>query len=251
MLTTERHLLILQILDAQDTVTIHELLATLGISESTLRRDLQTLEDQGALIRVHGGAQRKDPLTYEASLKEKTQKYHDEKRAIAQFAARFIQPNEIIYLDAGSTTLEMINYLPKEANLKIVTNAISHGVHLTELGFEAIILGGTIKSSTLAIIGATALQQVQKMYFDRVFLGTNGIDLQAGFTTPDSEEAYLKQMAATQGTHTYVLADYSKFNRRSFTQFLSLDQAQIITNTCPKELLKPIEKQTKIMEVTK
>lgn len=251
VLTDERYQFILAFLEKNQTITIHEIKQSIGSSDSTIRRDLQVLEDRGLLIRVHGGAKKKQQLNYEASMAEKKERYQQEKKAIAKFAAKLIQPNDIIYLDAGSTTLEMIPLLPKNLSLTVVTNSITHAILLLDEQIPTIILGGTLKESTNAILGSSALKQLQQFYFDKAFIGTNGIDTRAGFTTPDPEEAFLKQTAASHSQKTYVLADHSKFKERSFTQIFPLSNGQIITDYCPKDEKEKIQKMTKMTEVLK
>lgn len=251
MLTNERHQYILNFLEAHGTITIHEIADALTTSESTIRRDLQFLENQKLLLRVHGGAQRKTQLNHEASMTEKREQHCLEKQKIAKFAATLIQDNDTIFLDAGSTTLEMISFLPTDTSLKVVTNAVTHALELLERGIETIILGGTLKQTTNAIVGITAVQQLQQLYFDKAFLGINGIDDQAGYTTPDVEEAFIKKTAVNQSQKNYILADHSKFKQRSFVQVIPLPQAEIITDTCPKGYIKELRKQTSVKEVIK
>ena len=120
---------------------------------------------------------------------------------------------------------------------------------LLERGIETIILGGTLKRTTNAIVGPTAVEQLQQLYFDKAFLGMNGIDEQAGYTTPDTEEAIIKKTAARQSQEAFVLGDRSKLKQRSFVQVLSLKQAMILTDNCPKDYLKTLKKHTKVTEV--
>lgn len=249
MLTNERHQYILNYLETHGTITIHEISAALATSESTIRRDLQFLEDQKLLLRVHGGAQRKTQLNHETSMAEKRQLHLIEKQKIAKYAGTLIKEGDTIFLDAGSTTLEMIPYLPTDPTLKVVTNSVTHALQLLERGIETIILGGTLKRTTNAIVGPTAVEQLQQLYFDKAFLGMNGIDEQAGYTTPDTEEAIIKKTAARQSQEAFVLADRSKLKQRSFVQVLSLKQAMILTDNCPKDYLKTLKKHTKVTEV--
>lgn len=249
MLTEERYQFILSFLETNQTITIHEIIRSLGASESTIRRDLQTLEDRGLLIRVHGGAKKKQQLNYEPSMIEKKAQHHSEKNAIAHLAISQLQPNDMIYLDAGSTTLEMIPLLPKDYHLTVVTNSVTHAIQLLDAQIPTIILGGSLKMRTNAILGSTAVQQLQQLNFDKAFLGINGIDLQAGFTTPDPEEAFLKKTAANQSQKTFILADHSKFKERSFSQVFPLVNAQILTDNCPADILHKIQKITSITEV--
>lgn len=253
MLTEERYQFILSYLEEHQTITIHEIAASLGSSDSTIRRDLQALEDQELLIRIHGGAKKRHQLNYEPSMNEKKSQHQSEKSAIAKYAASLVQENDVIYLDAGSTTLEMVPFLPKNVALTVVTNSVTHALRLLEEQIPTIILGGLLKESTNAILGSTAVQQLQQLYFDKAFLGINGIDIKAGFTTPDPEEAFLKKTAAAQSQKIYVVADHSKFQERSFSQVAPLtnSHAMILTDFCPTDIATKFKKLTKIMEVSK
>lgn len=251
MLTEKRHEYILQQLKANGIVTINDLLVPLEASESTIRRDLQHLEDQGLLIRVHGGAKRIHRLKHEAKITERTGQFHSEKVTIARFAAELIKAEEVIYLDAGSTTFEMIPFIPTHLQIKVVTNSVKHAAALTEREIDTHILGGSVKIVTNAVLGSQATQQLQLYHFDRAFLGMNGMDTQAGFTTPDPEEAFLKTTAMKQSDVTYVLADHSKFQQVTFTKVADLEVATILTDFCPNGQYQKFTKYTKIQEVNK
>lgn len=153
MLTEERHQRILALLEETDIVKVSELIHQLQASESTIRRDLQELEAQGVLVRIHGGAKKIQHLGFEPNMKEKTQKFQVEKQKIAQYAVSLIKKDEVIYLDAGTTTLEMIPFLSSISNVKVVTNSVKHAALLIDQGIETLILGGTIKISTNAVLG--------------------------------------------------------------------------------------------------
>lgn len=249
MLTEERQQKILQLLDQQNIVKLHDLIEELGASESTIRRDLQELENRNLLERIHGGAKKIQQLGYEADMVTKSQENIEAKQAIAQYAASLVHQDEVIYLDAGSTTLEMINYLSSDLKLIVVTNSVKHAAALIDRQIETIILGGTIKLSTNATHGYNSIQLLEQFRFNKVFMGMNGIDQKGGYTTPDPEEAVLKRMAIRQSEEAFILADHSKFNVITFTRVAALEEATVITDHCPADHLAAYQALTKIKEV--
>lgn len=250
MLTEERHQRILALLEETDIVKVSELIHQLQASESTIRRDLQELEAQGVLVRIHGGAKKIQHLGFEPNMKEKTQKFQVEKQKIAQYAVSLIKKDEVIYLDAGTTTLEMIPFLSSISNVKVVTNSVKHAALLIDQGIETLILGGTIKISTNAVLGSGASEQLRKLRFNRCFIGMNGAHVDAGFTTPDPEEAMIKKIAIENSQKAYVLLDHSKFQQTTFAQVAAIEDAEIITEFCPKNYAAKFRTQTTIMEVS-
>jgi DeoR family fructose operon transcriptional repressor len=250
MLTEERHQRILALLEESEIVKVSELIQQLQASESTIRRDLQELEGQNALVRIHGGAKKVQQLGFEPNMKEKTQKFQAEKQKIAQYAVSLIKNEEVIYLDAGTTTLEMIPFLSTISDLKVVTNSVKHASLLIDQGIETLILGGTIKISTNAVLGSGASEQLRKLRFNRCFIGMNGAHLEAGFTTPDPEEAMIKKIALENSQKAYVLVDHSKFQQTTFAQVSAIEDAEIITDFCPKSYLAKFRSKTTVMEVS-
>ena len=250
MLTDERQQRILSTLEENDIITIAELIEPLEASESTIRRDLQHLENQGLLIRVHGGAKKKQQLNFEANMMEKEAKFHEEKLAIGRYAANLIKPKDVIYLDAGTSTMAMIPFIEPDLGIKVVTNSVMHAALLVEKNIETVILGGTIKLSTNAITGFSTATQLQQFRFNKAFMGMNGAHLENGFTTPDPEEAIIKKLAIAQSQMSFVLLDGSKFQQTAFTHVADLTQAEIITSKAPKEIMKKMQLQTRITEVS-
>lgn len=248
MLTEERQQAILRLLEAENIVKVTQLIKVLDASESTIRRDLQELENQHLLERIHGGAKKIQQFGFEADMHTKSQENIDAKKAIAVLAASLIAPEDIIYLDAGTTTYELISHLDPAAQLKVVTNSVKHAAALIDRNIDTIILGGAIKLSTNAAHGYAAIEYLQQFRFNKVFMGINGIDLTAGFTTPDPEEAILKRMAIQQSEISYVLADHSKFGKVTFTQVVPIQSATIVTDHCPEHLRTAIQEVTVIKE---
>lgn len=228
MLTEERQAAILALLEKQQVVKSKELVEQLDASESTVRRDLATLEAEGELIRIHGGAKKKYTIDEEEAMEDKTIKNVHDKRLIAKKAVSTVQDGETIYLDAGSTTYECIEFLAAK-KVTVVTNGIPHAVALVEKGVNTILIGGQIKPKTKAVVGATASAQLEQYQFTDAFLGMNGIHSTYGLTTPDVEEAALKKTALQQANQSYVLADASKFDKVHFVRVCELDDAILVT----------------------
>lgn len=249
MLTPERHEMILQFLKESSIVKIQDLVDKTNTSESTIRRDLIQLEEEKKLKRVHGGAARLQGKLEESSMIEKATKNIQEKRQIAKYAASLIEAGDCVYLDAGSTVMEMIEYLPLK-DIVIVTNGLMHINRLLEKQVSTYILGGFAKYKTNAVIGRGALESLQHYRFDKCFIGVNGIHSQFGFTTPDQEEAMIKEEAMALSSEVFVVSDHTKFSEVSFAKITDLERATIITNELDDEMKKKYASKTTIKVVT-
>ena len=242
MLFEDRILEILKIIQENGSIENSELLKVLNISEATLRRDLTYLEKENKIKRVRGGAIANNIVKNEISIKEKINN-QESKRKIAKIAEQFISNGDYIYLDAGTTTYELIDYM-KDKNVKVVTNGISNLEKLISNNIETYIIGGRVKEKTLAIVGTKALRDLSEFSFDKAFIGINGIN-ENGFSTHDVEEAILKRQAINNSNKVYILADHSKFDMTYFSNVAKLEEATIITDK--KEINPKIKKRTKII----
>ncbi len=231
MLARERQNKILDILENKSAITVTEIKDILKTSESTIRRDFTELHNKGKLIKVFGGAisTQENYEAFELSVDEKSEMNIEEKREIAKKAVTFINDNDFVYLDAGTTTNYMIDYI-KASNVTFVTNAVTHAQKLSKKGAKVILLGGELKPSTEAIIGSITTQIVQNFNFNKGFFGTNGISIKKGFTTVDINEALIKKISLQQCEKAFVLADNSKFNQVSCIKFAQYYDATIITD---------------------
>lgn len=234
MLAEQRARAILQQLSQRQTVSVAELCQITGASEATIRRDLNALARQGRLVKVHGGAtslEEEEFLAREPDLATK-QRYVREKERIARYAAALVGDDDVVYLDTGTTVLHMADHL-KGSNALFVTSSVEFAVRLTEHNLHVYVLGGTLKLGTVDIVGAEALHALGRYNFTKVFLGTSGISVSQGFTTPDPEAAALKALAASKGQAVYMLADASKFGRVTAATILPLEAARIVTDQLP------------------
>ena len=249
MLTEERFAKIVKIVNQEGTVTVLELAQAIGISESTIRRDLNQLDKLGRIRKVHGGATAAVLMSdgHERNMQEKYSRNIEEKRAIAAYAATLVHPNDFVFLDAGSTTEQMAEYL-EENTAFYVTNGITLAQKLAARGFKTMLLAGRVKASTDAVIGMEAVSSLARYHFTRGFFGTNGITVAEGFTTPDLEEAANKRAAMEHCRQCYVLADHSKFDTLSNITFGELGPAKIITAR-GNVRLKNYKQHTEVIEV--
>lgn len=240
MLTQERYQYILSVLDDRRAVSVAELTQELNISESTIRRDLNALAKMGKLNKVHGGAtylEQRNRVTHEDQVEIRRRIYSSKKDAIGRYAATLIEPEDFVYIDAGTTTASMIPYL-KEKNAIYVTNAMEIASKLVRRGFTTYTLAGRIRHITEAIVGSEAEQSIHKYHFTKGFFGVNGISIEAGYSTPNIEEARIKEMAMKHCYQAFILADSSKFSINSSVTFGELEDAAIITDKLTDDIYK-------------
>lgn len=230
MLIEKRFREILEIVNREKSVTVQELMNVLDASESTIRRDLNTLDSEGKLVKVHGGAVAVESVFSgtDSEVGVRQELYPAEKAAIAEYAASLIEDGDFVYIDAGTTTEKLIDYLNVK-NAVFVTNSWLNAKKLARRGFVSYILGGEFKSNTEVVVGAEALDGLLKYNFTKGFFGTNGITRKEGFSTPDVKEAAVKKKAMGRCAVRYVLADSSKFSKISPVTFASFSEAEVIT----------------------
>ena len=236
MLAEERLSRIMKLLSQQRTATVQELCEALDASESTIRRDLNELDRMGKVNKVHGGATLPDSqfLADEPTMAAKEALAVVQKKCIAKAAAALITAEDFVFLDAGSTTLALVRELSGPAlDARYVTNGVAHARLLAQKGCRVFLPGGLLRPQTEAIIGAAAMAALQQYNFTKAFLGANGIDLVAGFTTPDPEEAAVKACAARRAHEVWFLADDTKFGSIYPAVIAGLQNGSILTNRCP------------------
>lgn len=247
MLNQERYQLIQDIINERNTVTVAELAEALDTSESTIRRDLTALDELGKIRKFFGGATtiKHNGGFYEDAVSVREAIMSEEKTQIAKFAASIITNNDFVYIDAGTTTSRLIDFITND-KATYITNGIAHGRKLIKKGFNAYIIGGKIKAVTEAVIGAEGIANLRNFNFSKAFMGTNGIDTVAGYTTPDIEEAMIKEAAIKKSYTSFILADSTKFKRVLPVTFSKLDRCCIITD---KLLDRSIGNETIVKEV--
>ena len=222
-------------LESSGSVTVQELTEHFGASESTIRRDLNALHKKGVLIKVFAGAVRAEDRvsTKDEKVSARESVFSEEKKRVARYAAALIEEDDFVYLDAGTTTGYMIPFLTEKSAV-FVTNAVSHALKLSDNGFRVILIGGELKAATEAIVGNEAYAYLQRYNFTKGFFGANGVSRSSGFTTPDINEALIKECAMKHSRKRYVLCDSSKFHMTSPVSFGEFHSAKIITEKKPE-----------------
>lgn len=231
MLTEERQAYILELVKEKGAITVNELTTLLGASESTIRRDLNSLDEIGKLKKVHGGATLIEQgfISNEDSVSVKEQLCIEEKKAIASYAATMIHEDDFVFIDAGTSTEWLIEYIvPTKATF--VTNGIVHAQKMLAKNLRTYVIGGLVKATTHAIIGAEAVNNMKKFNFTKSFIGTNGVHPIYGFTTLDIEEAMVKMEAINRSHTSIILADHTKFDKYSAVTFADIEKACVITD---------------------
>lgn len=233
MIAYERGLKILELLEKKEVSTLDEILKCFeGASESTIRRDLKKLAGEGQITLVRGGGVYLNTDSYEAPVKAKTNQYMDAKEMIAKYAAGFVKEGDSVYIDSGSTTLQMVKYI-KNMNINIVTSNILVYSELQQAKAQCYILGGELNVDTASVYGTTTNEFLTQSYFDKAFIGVSGFSEKVGINTPDMREAIKKQIVKVQSAETYVLADSSKAGKNTMCKIYELGEVAII---CDKEV---------------
>ena len=236
MIQEERFSRILNEVNMSGTVTVQELKVSLGISESTIRRDLTELDRKGRLLKVRGGAvsNENELVSQDFGVDIREAQNVAAKRLIAAYAASLITDDDFVYIDAGTTT-ELLCRELENCSAHFVTNGLSQAKVLAQKGMKVFVLGGEFKAKTEAIVGEETLSSLEKYNFTKGFFGANGITKERGFMTPEMKEAAVKKSAMGRSLESFVIADSSKFDRVSSVSFGSFDDAVIITDEIKKK----------------
>jgi DeoR family fructose operon transcriptional repressor len=223
------------ILNDTGEVKITSLGTQFAVTEMTIRRDLEKLEQIGYARRTFGGAILIDK---DIALRERVDIMKEEKVRIGKKAAELVLPGESIFIDAGTTTVQMVRFLKPDSNITVVTNALNVAGELQEKGITTIVIGGNLIETTFSLAGPIAAATLSGMAFDRVFLGATGCTGQHGFSNSNMHEAEIKKIAVKQAGEVNVMLDHTKFGAKQLVSFASLKQVQrIITDRLPNEEL--------------
>ena len=229
MYQEERHAAIIERARNEGRVDVAELATEFDVTPETVRRDLTSLERHGLLRRVHGGAIPVERLGFEPGVHARDQRMASEKDRIAKAALAEIPADGAILLDAGTTTARLAEMLPSDRDLTVVTNAVPIAMTLSSRSNVTVLtIGGRVRGRTLATVDAWALHVLADMYVDVAFIGTNGISVERGLTTPDVAEAAVKQAMLAAARRVVVLADHTKVGNDCFARFGSLEDVDTL-----------------------
>lgn len=249
MLKRERLLTIKKLVQEHGIITVKELIYQLGVSDMTIRRDLDELAESGKLVRVHGGAQSIDSSeNNELSHVEKKEIHLAEKEQIAKRAAQFITEGDTIYIGPGTTQELIERYLPNISNLRVVTNSFPiFQSWKNHKNVDLILVGGNYRQRSGAFIGGLANDTLGELKFNKAFVGVNGIHNES-MMTANTEEGTSQSVALNNAKEKIVLADKFKINRDDFYQFYNLyDVDRLITNPdISEEMMTHYQQFTKV-----
>ena len=207
---------------------VEDLRRELKVSVATVRRDLEVLEEEGLVRRVHGGAVSMESRLEEAVFDDKTNQFSREKRAIAEKAYKLIGQEESLFLDGGSTTLCLARLLKERNDLTVVTNSLRAAAELADSGPRVILTGGELRRISQTMVGPLTSAVLGQVRVDKAFMGTMGFCIKNGLTTTDPNEAFVKSLVADQATQVVLLADSSKAEKVSFARVSDWDRVDLL-----------------------
>ena len=214
MLTRQRKQLILEKLGAEGQVQSKALSILFDVSEDTSRRDLRELAAEGRLQRVHGGALPSSSAI--APFAERQSVKMDAKKRVARKGAQLISSGQVVIIDGGTTTSELITFFPPDLRITVVTHSPSIALGLVDHpAIEVILIGGRLYKHSIVAVGAAAIEGIENIHADLFFMGVTGIHPDAGLTTGDFEEACIKRAFSGKAAETIVLASPEKINTAS------------------------------------
>ncbi|RYE51982.1 MAG: DeoR/GlpR transcriptional regulator [Sphingobacteriales bacterium] len=243
MLTTQRKAYLLKILKSEGRIVAKSISAELGLSEDTIRRDLRELAKEGLLQRVHGGGLPVSPAT--GTFAQRQHISTDAKVAIGRAAAKMVRHGQVIFVDGGTTTAQLVRHLPLELSATVVTHSPSIAVELIEHpNIEVIMIGGRLFKHSIVTMGPAALEAIAKIQADLYFMGVCSLHPESGLTTGDFDEAGIKRALSRAAAETVVLASPEKLATASPFQIVPLSDIGciVVSKGVSKDLIAPYKK---------
>jgi len=225
LIPAQRRVRIRGLLETNRIVTGSELSELLCVSEATIRRDLEDMENEGILERTHGGAILSQRMKDEPDYSVKVLAHPEEKSSIGALAASLIEEGDIIFANSGTTCAQIIRHIPKGLNVTVITSNLGAALEVRERGIELILLGGTVYPRSNSVGGRFAIETLRQVYANKTFAGVDGISPKHGFTVLSGSEAEIIRMMIerTRGS-VVVVADHSKWGVVSDFEVARLDQ---------------------------
>ena len=212
----QRQQRILKVLRQHGLVRVQLLAGELGVSPMTIRRDLEILEQQGILERIHGGAKARERVAYEFSFKQKQIRCQEQKHRIGIACAKLVKPNDMVYLDTGTTALEIARcLLPLRLAAIITPNLCVVSEYLYQDKVRVFVPGGELNPLSPEVSGDWTCETLGKVRVDIAFLGADAVDLNSGIYSPDLKSASISRVMAERSERRFLVADSTKFGRRS------------------------------------
>jgi DeoR/GlpR family transcriptional regulator of sugar metabolism len=231
MLAAQRRARILAELERRGSVKVSELVALLGVSDMTVRRDLDALQRTGELQKVHGGATRRsERTTDEPGFAVKSARERLEKEAIAVRAAALVEPGAAVAVSAGTTTHALARHLAAVPGLTVVTNSVrvAESLHAAAGRDTTVLLTGGLRTPSDALVGPLAIDALRSLHADVVFMGVHGMDVATGFTTPNLMESETNRALVACANRMVVVTDSTKWGVRGLSSFAALHDADVL-----------------------
>ncbi|HEY4054786.1 MAG TPA: transcriptional repressor AgaR [Terriglobales bacterium] len=216
VLNEERRRAILELVNRDGRVLVPDLARRFATSQVTIRKDLEALHNLRQVHRTHGGALPARSVD-DPSLREKEQLHQNEKRLIAEAAARMVSNGQVVILDSGTTTTAIARALRNFKDLTVVTNAVNIAAELAGTSIEVILTGGTLRKNSFSLVGPMAEDTLRHLSADLLFLAVDGLDVDYGLTTPNMLEARVNRVMVEVAKRTVTVCDSTKFGRRSLS----------------------------------
>lgn len=248
MLVAERQSKILDTIQTNGSAYVEDLAKDLKVSPMTIRRDLEKMQEEGSIERCHGGAVAKQEVRYE----DKQISCVAEKQVLAKKCAQFVNEGDVLYLDAGTTTLEIAKCIRTIPDIMVVTNDLEIARYLKDSEVELMLCGGYVQKSTGSMYGYYATQMMAGFRFNVGFFGAASIDKEFQVLTPTIDKAFLKKQLAEKCQQSFLAVDDSKFFKQAMATINHLsDYTAVVTNHIFTEVeMKELQKRgTKIIQV--
>lgn len=251
LMAEERRQKILGLLQSEGRVIVGNLSRVFAVSQITIRKDLDSLQERGFIQRSHGGAL--PPTTsalFDPSLQEKRKQHAPEKQRIAAAAAAVVTDGSCVMLDSGTTTAAIAHALRKFSALTIITNSLNIAADLASTNFEVILTGGTLRKNSFSMVGPIAEDVLKEIHTDILFLGVDGFDPEVGLTTPNILEARVNRAMIAAARKVIAVCDSTKFSHRSLSRIAPVSTVHhVITDrNLPESIAETLRNQN--IEVT-
>src|SRR6201997_2659210 len=234
----------LNLLEETGTLDVGELADRFGVSVVTIRKDLDELGAEGLLERTFGGAVFSHRSRFNRSFLQRAQEYRQEKLAIAATALEYIKEGDTIILDAGTTTLALAQLLKEQVkSVFVITYSVLAALELASGGYDILLLGGIVRNKGLALLGRETLRIIERYRADKGVSGSSGFTAEMGHSTPNPDDAQIKEALIRIADETYVLVDSSKYGHNCLTSFVQLRDVHltITDNRLPRAKAKTLE----------
>jgi len=234
MLSVERRLFILNLIQERGSITVSELSQLCNVGEETIRRDLNRMAAENLIEKIYGGATIRQNMHRVLPVSMRKVLNSEGKKLIAEHCSQMVKDGDTIFLDASSTAMEIAGKLNTFNNLVVITNATDIAAGLADNpGIKVIGIGGTMRSRTRSFVGHSSVTSIGEYYADMAFIGCDGVDMRTGITDANEQEADVRKAMLKQSITGVLISDYSKFDRTSFASIAGFSHINKIVTDQP------------------